>query len=95
MAMNTTRRDFLKTSAAGAAVGTAAYQERGVQGVARDMATATRMRTKLLDAGEKYVTGVGVEVYEGRILLTGARGPSSWTACLLNHPDSSRGRSLS
>ncbi|MDA1088852.1 MAG: BON domain-containing protein [Proteobacteria bacterium] len=56
----------------GAAVGTAAYQERGVQSVARDIATATRMRTKLLDAGEDYVTGVGVEVYEGRILLTGA-----------------------
>jgi len=56
----------------GAAVGTAAYQERGVQGVARDMATATRMRTKLLDAGEEFVTGVGVEVYEGRVLLTGA-----------------------
>ncbi len=55
----------------GAAVGTAAYQERGVQGVARDMATATRMRTRFLDAGEEYVTGVGVEVYEGRILLTG------------------------
>ncbi len=55
----------------GAAVGTAAYQERGVQGVARDMATATRMRTKFLDAGEEYVTGVGVEVYEGRVLLTG------------------------
>ena len=56
----------------GAAVGTAAYQERGIQGVARDMATATRMRTKLLDAGEGYVTGIGVEVFEGRILLTGA-----------------------
>ena len=55
----------------GAAVGSAAYQERGVQGVARDMATATRMRTKLLDAGNDYVTGIGVEVYEGRVLLTG------------------------
>jgi len=55
----------------GAAVGTAAYQERGVQGVARDMATATRLRTKFLDAGEDFVTGVGVEVYEGRVLLTG------------------------
>ncbi len=55
----------------GAAIGTAAYQERGIQGVARDMATATRMRTKLLDAGEEYVTGIGVEVYEGRVLLTG------------------------
>ncbi|MBC8338691.1 MAG: BON domain-containing protein [Rhodospirillales bacterium] len=55
----------------GAALGTAAYQERGVQGVARDMATATRMRTNLLNAGEDFVTGVGVEVYEGRLLLTG------------------------
>jgi len=56
----------------GAAVGTAAFQERGIQGVARDMATSTRLRTKLLDAGEDFVTGVGVEVYEGRVLLTGA-----------------------
>ncbi len=55
----------------GAAVGTAAYQERGIQGVARDMATATRMRTRFLDTGQAYVTGVGVEVYEGRVLLTG------------------------
>ncbi|MBI2585163.1 MAG: BON domain-containing protein [Rhodospirillales bacterium] len=54
-----------------AAVGTAAYQERGVQGVARDLATATKVRTELLNAGETYVTGVGVEVYEGRVLLTG------------------------
>ena len=55
----------------GAAVGTAAYQERGVRGVTRDLATATKLRTKLLDAGEAYATGVGIEVYEGRVLLTG------------------------
>ena len=55
----------------GAAVGTAAYQERGVRGVARDIATATRIRTGLINAGEKFITGVGVEVYEGRALLTG------------------------
>ena len=55
----------------GAAVGTAAYQERGVRGVAPDLATATNLRTKLLDAGEAYVTDVGIEVYEGRVLLTG------------------------
>lgn len=55
----------------GAAVGTAAYQERGVRGVARDLATATKLRTQLLDAGEAYVTGIGIEVYEGRVLLTG------------------------
>ena len=55
----------------GSAVGTAAYQERGVRGVARDLATAMKLRTKLLDAGEAYATGVGIEVYEGRVLLTG------------------------
>jgi osmotically-inducible protein OsmY len=56
---------------AGAAAGTAAYQERGVQGVARDLATATKIRTNLINEGEAYVEGVGVEVYEGRALLTG------------------------
>ncbi len=55
----------------GAVVGTAAFQERGVRGVARDVATATRIRTTLINAGEKYILGVGVEVYEGRALLTG------------------------
>lgn len=55
----------------GAVVGTAAFQERGVRGVARDVATATRIRTALINAGEKYILGVGVEVYEGRALLTG------------------------
>ena len=64
----------------GGAVGTAAYQERGIQGVARDMATATRLRTKLLDAGEGFVTGVGVEVYEGRVLMTGALGSEDMRA---------------
>ncbi len=64
----------------GAAVGTAAYQERGVRGVARDLATATKLRTKLLDAGEAYVTGVGVEVYEGRVLLTGTLGKEAMRA---------------
>ena len=42
-----------------------------MRGVARDLATATKLRTKLLDTGEAYVTGVGIEVYEGRVLLTG------------------------
>ena len=55
----------------GAAVGTAAYQERGLQIVARDLAVATKVRVALLNAGEQYAIGVGVEVYEGRVLLTG------------------------
>lgn len=54
-----------------AAVGTAAYQERGIRGVARDLATATRVRTALLNAGEEYITDIGLDVYEGRVLLTG------------------------
>jgi osmotically-inducible protein OsmY len=56
---------------AGAAVGTAIIEERGVQAAARDMATAIRMRTNLRSAGEDFAIGVGVEVYEGRLLLTG------------------------
>ena len=55
----------------GAAIGTAAYQERSIQIVARDLAAATKVRTNLLDAGEQYIIGVGVKVYEGRVLLTG------------------------
>ncbi len=54
-----------------AAVGTAAYQERGIRGVARDLATAIRVRTALLNAGEEFIINIGLEVYEGRVLLTG------------------------
>ena len=68
----------------GAAVGTAAYQERDVRGVARDLATATKLRTKLLDAGEAYVTGVGIEVYEGRVLLTGTLEKEPMRAAAVN-----------
>ena len=55
----------------GATLGTAAYQERGIEGVARDMATTIRMQASLLKAGEIFVTGVSVDVFEGRMLLTG------------------------
>ncbi|MAF96136.1 MAG: hypothetical protein CMM60_10330 [Rhodospirillaceae bacterium] len=68
----------------GAVVGTAAYQERGVRSVARDLATATKLRTKLLDAGEVYVTGVGIEVYEGRVLLTGTLEKEAMRAAAVN-----------
>ncbi len=68
----------------GAAVGTAAYQERGVRGVARDLATATKLRTKLLETGEAYVTGVGIEVYEGRVLLTGILEKEPMRAAAVN-----------
>ncbi len=54
-----------------ATAGVAAYQERGIEGVARDTATATKIRAQLLDADEKLFRDVGIEVYEGRVLLTG------------------------
>ena len=58
-----------------ATAGVAAYQERGIKGVAADTATATRIRAKLLDTNEELFRDVGIEVYEGRALLTG-RVPS-------------------
>jgi osmotically-inducible protein OsmY len=54
-----------------ATAGVAAYQERGIKGVAADTATATRIRAKLLEADDKLFTDIGIEVYEGRALLTG------------------------
>ena len=58
-----------------ATAGVAAYQERGIKGVAADTETATRVRAKILEADEKLFRDVGIEVYEGRVLLTG-RVPS-------------------
>ena len=54
-----------------ATAGVAAYQERGVKGVAIDTATATKIRAKLLEADKNLFGDVGLEVYEGRVLLTG------------------------
>ncbi|MEQ8319550.1 MAG: BON domain-containing protein [Rhodospirillales bacterium] len=54
-----------------ATAGVAAYQERGIKGVARDTATSTTIRAKLLDANQKLFSDVGIEVYEGRAMLTG------------------------
>lgn len=59
----------------GATAGVAALDERGIDGVARDTATATKLRGKLLDydlqTGKTLAVDVGVEVHEGRVLLTG------------------------
>lgn len=54
-----------------ATAGVAAYQERGISGVAADTTTATKLRAKLLEADGKLFRDVGIEVYEGRVLLTG------------------------
>lgn len=54
-----------------ATVGVAAYDERGVDGVARDLKLATDIRTEWLAADADLPVKASVEVHEGRALLTG------------------------
>ncbi len=56
---------------AGATAGVAAYQERGIKGVASDTVTSTKIKAKILEKDEILFRDVDVEVYEGRVLLTG------------------------
>lgn len=57
---------------AGATAGLAAYEERGITGVAADTVTATKIHTKMIDHSIDLARHVDVEVYGGRALLTGA-----------------------
>lgn len=56
---------------AGAAVGSAAYSERGVEGAAKDLQIATSIRAAYLEKDEMLPVKIGIEVYNGRVLLTG------------------------
>ena len=57
---------------AGATVGVAAAQERGIKGRAKDLNIEALILKKYLNAGLKLTTTIGVEVYDGWVLLTGA-----------------------
>jgi len=57
---------------AGATVGVAAVQERGVKGRAKDLKIEALVLEKFVKAGIKLIAVIGAEVYEGRVLLTGA-----------------------
>ena len=57
---------------AGATVGVAAVQERGLKGRANDLKIEARVLEKYVNAGFKLTATIGAEVYEGRVLLTGA-----------------------
>ena len=57
---------------AGATTGVAAYQERGVEGVAKDLQIESRIIGNWFHFDHTLPTKVSVEVYEGRALLTGA-----------------------
>lgn len=54
-----------------ATAGVAAFEERGIKGVAADTATSTRIRAKMLERDDNMFLDVGIEVYEGRVMLTG------------------------
>ncbi len=55
----------------GAAAGVAAYQERGIGGVARDLGISSRVLGSFARRDNTLVTNIGITVYEGRVLLTG------------------------
>ncbi len=59
---------------AGATTGVAAYQERGIEGVAKDLQIESRIIGNWFHFEHTLPTKVSVEVYEGRALLTGAVG---------------------
>ena len=59
------------TVGAGAAVGVAAFEERGVEVVASDLKMTARLKAKMIDLDPAIAVMVGVEIHEGRILLTG------------------------
>lgn len=56
---------------AGAASGLAAYQERGIDGVARDLGTSSRILDMYFRHDHALLKDISIEVYEGRALLTG------------------------
>jgi osmotically-inducible protein OsmY len=56
---------------AGATVGVAAYQERGIETAAKDLNLEAQIVKLWLQQDEMLTLKLGVEAYEGRILLTG------------------------
>jgi osmotically-inducible protein OsmY len=56
---------------AGATVGTAAMEERGVKGAAKDTAIRADINGLWSDKDERMWRKVGLQVYGGRVLLTG------------------------
>ena len=57
---------------AGASTGVAAVQERGLKGRATDFKIEAAVFDRFIKSDLKLTTSIGVEVYEGRVLLTGA-----------------------
>jgi len=56
---------------AGASVGVAAMEERGLEQAARDLRIKTEIREAWFRKDHRMIVNLGVEVNEGRVLLTG------------------------
>ena len=56
---------------AGATAGVAAFEERTIGSVADDTKIAAQIRLAIMDRGPDYALKIGIEVFEGRVLLTG------------------------
>ena len=57
---------------AGATAGVAAYQERGFEGAAQDLKIQAAITELWFNFDHTFVVRLGLDVYEGRALLTGA-----------------------
>jgi osmotically-inducible protein OsmY len=55
-----------------AVVGGAAAEERGLRGRTSDLAIEVKLKDKYVEERLRLISDIGVEVYEGRVLLTGA-----------------------
>mgnify|MGYP001205619885 CR=1 FL=1 len=56
---------------AGASTGVAAYQERGIKGLARDTAIEAKIFKNWFNTDKSMAKYMSIEVYESRVLLTG------------------------
>ncbi len=56
---------------AGAAIGVTAMEERGLETASRDTKIEAQIINAWFNKNQKYVITAGVEVYNGRVLLTG------------------------
>jgi osmotically-inducible protein OsmY len=72
LALSSTLSGCTAVVGAGATVAVAAVQERGIKGRANDLQIEARILEQFIKAGFKLTTAIGVEVYEGRVLLTGS-----------------------
>ena len=64
---------------AGAAIGVTAFQERGIKGRAKDLKIEAMVLESFISEELLLLATIGVEVYESRVLLTGASKNKSIT----------------